>query len=323
MFKVTNLISIIVPVYNVENYIDECINSVINQTYKYWELLLVDDGSVDASGDICDTYAQKDSRIHVYHMQNGGQSVARNYGMDQMTGEYVLFLDSDDFLAENALEVMYQYAKQYDSEIVCIGNRLYNENKKSYIGEAYVFPEIIKMTGVNAFKHMLIRDGLDSNPWGKLYLAKLWENRRFPEGHIFEDIPVTYKNMLESKCVVNTGKPLCTYRIRSTSVTGVGFSAKREDYTKFSKEVYQFVKEKYPQFEKEGRIFYLNAVVENYLRLGRLNDKKEFLTYHRFLKTEVKHYLKDILKTNYFSNTTKIAVVLNLMGVYRLIKKII
>ena len=317
----TDLISIIVPVYNVEKYVEECINSVINQTYKNWELLLIDDGSHDTSGEICDMYAQKNERIRVFHKGNGGLSSARNYGLDRIKGEYILFLDSDDFLDKEAVEVLFRYAKKYSSEFVCIGNRMYNDDEKKYVGQAYVFKKEKIMSGEDAFKHMLMRDGLDSNAWGKLYSARLWEERRFPEGHIFEDIPITYKNLLDTKCVVSTGKALCTYRIRNTSITGEGFSKKRLDYTEYSKEVYQFVKEKYPQYEEEGKIFYLNAVVENYLKLGRLKDKTDFSIYNQSLRMEVKKYLKDIIKTGYFSKTTKIAVILNLLGLYRLIRK--
>lgn len=323
LFEVNDLISIVVPVYNVEEYIVECIESVLQQTYKNWELLLIDDGSTDDSGEICENYSQRDERIRVFHKQNGGQSTARNYGLDRIKGKYLIFLDSDDYWNKNALSELYAMVQKYDSKIVCMGNRLYNDAQRKFCGEAYVYSEPFVLSGEEAFSNMLIRNGLDSNPWGKLYESELWQDIRFPEGHIFEDIPVTYRILLKAPSVVNLGKPYCVYRIRSTSTTGENFSKKRIDYTKFSKDVYEFVKKYYPQYSKNGQIFYLNAVVENYLRLGRVRDKRDYLEYSDFIKKEIKKYFWNIIESNYFSSRMKFDIILNIIGVYRLVRKIL
>ncbi|MBQ5852329.1 MAG: glycosyltransferase family 2 protein, partial [Lachnospiraceae bacterium] len=100
------MISIVVPVYNVEKYLERCVDSLINQTYENIEILLIDDGSKDNSGQMCDEYANKDSRITVYHKENGGLSDARNYGMDRAKGEYIIFIDSDDYVEPNMMEFL-------------------------------------------------------------------------------------------------------------------------------------------------------------------------------------------------------------------------
>ena len=112
------LISVIIPVYNVENYLRECIESVLNQTFRDFEVILVDDGSTDSSGDICDEYVEKDERVTVIHQKNGGLSVARNTGLSEANGKYVYFLDSDDYISENALATLLNIAENDSSDIV-------------------------------------------------------------------------------------------------------------------------------------------------------------------------------------------------------------
>ena len=126
------LISIIVPVYNVEQYLDDCLVSILNQTYKNLEIILIDDGSTDNSGKICDEYAKKDSRIIVFHKENGGVSSARNAGLRIAKGIYIGFVDPDDWIAEDMYEVLYLNAKKYDADVsVCKSKIVINRNLKS------------------------------------------------------------------------------------------------------------------------------------------------------------------------------------------------
>ena len=111
------LISVIVPIYNVEEYLNECVDSILNQTYKNLEIILVDDGSTDKSGIICDDYAKIDSRIKVIHKKNGGLSDARNVGIDRALGEFIIFIDSDDYIDHSMCEILLAYASKYDVDI--------------------------------------------------------------------------------------------------------------------------------------------------------------------------------------------------------------
>lgn len=124
-------ISVIIPIYNVEKYLSDCVESVLKQTYTDLEIILVDDGSQDASGQICDDYAKQDSRVQVIHKKNGGLSSARNAGIDQATGQYFFFLDSDDWIAENALELLYKEIKSTGSDLALCNMQYVDEQGKN------------------------------------------------------------------------------------------------------------------------------------------------------------------------------------------------
>ncbi len=183
------LISVIVPVYNVEKYLDRCVESIVTQTYKNLEIILVDDGSRDNSGIICDNWAKKDSRIKVYHKQNSGAGDTRNYGVEKAIGKYIAFVDSDDVIAENYFEVLYNNLLQNSADISCCDYFEFEENTVPVFeaNESAISTEIL--TGYNACKKMI-----DStvtivlvSPCCKIYKAELVRNNPFLTGHICED----------------------------------------------------------------------------------------------------------------------------------------
>ncbi len=183
------LISVIVPVYNVEKYLPECIESIISQYYENLEILLVDDGSTDRFGAICDTYAKKDKRVRVIHQKNGGLSAARNKGLDNCSGEYITFVDSDDYIEKELLQILYSNILETDSDCVV-----------SAFSETTDEKNIISRHGVIGKTVMSGRDSLLSHytdfrnetnlatVWGKLYHADLFFGIRFTEQLHFEDI---------------------------------------------------------------------------------------------------------------------------------------
>ena len=134
------VISIIVPVYNVEKYLDNCLKSILNQSFKDFEVILVNDGSKDKSGEICNIYSQKDSRIKVFNMENSGAGKARNKGLDLAQGKYIFFVDADDWLENNALEEHFKYITKYDMVIGCSKNCYFNEDKLSNSKVEYYYP---------------------------------------------------------------------------------------------------------------------------------------------------------------------------------------
>lgn len=181
------LISIIVPVYKVEKYIHRCIESAFAQTYRNWELILVDDGSPDRCGQICDSYASEDSRIHVIHKRNGGLSSARNAGLKICKGDYIAFLDSDDYLMPNALEDLIHASVSQKADLVMGINSLLRPDG-SLQQDTWVTQYGNSDISSHELRRAFLRDSLPNYAWGKLYHASLLSHLRFPEGQNMEDL---------------------------------------------------------------------------------------------------------------------------------------
>ncbi|WP_161949297.1 glycosyltransferase family 2 protein [Streptococcus suis] len=224
------LISIIVPVYNVENYLDECIQTVLAQTYSNWELLLINDGSTDSSGTICDDYAKGDERIRVVHKNNGGLSDARNAGINNCTGEYITFLDSDDGIREDFLETCLTTAIQHDVDIVIGHFFIWDENQQTF----YYFVEqsqkdtIELISAQEALNRQVVWKNFNTAPfvvaWGKVFKATLFNTIRFPKGKVFEDEYTIHKALLKSDSVALINKEFYMYRRHGNSIMTSHFS---------------------------------------------------------------------------------------------------
>lgn len=280
-----DLISIIVPVYNTEDYIQECILSVLNQTYKHWELLLVDDGSTDKSGEICENYAANDSRIKVFHQENAGQSKARNTALKHCQGEYYTFLDSDDRLPSNALEILYISLQKTGSDISCGGGFSFGKRTRKSVcmpDGSYV------LSAEEACRRMFIQDGLNSNTVAKLYRAYLWNNVTFPENHIFEDVPIMYKIVLNSNQVSFCDKYVYEQRSRAGSTTRKDWSDTRKIYVEYSLAVYEDIRQRFPQLEEEAYVYYLTAVIDNYIHVSISKNHKNYQEYRKKLYHVIK-----------------------------------
>lgn len=209
------LISVIVPIYNVEKYLDQCLASVCGQTYKNLEIILVDDGSCDSSGDICDRWASLDSRIKVLHTANGGISAARNKGLDIATGSLVGFIDSDDYIDEDMYEFLYRLMCDYSADISVCGN-YFEENGRNKTVRVLSAPRCYDRA---ASIGKLIEDRLLRNyVWDKLYKRELFDGLRFEEGVIFEDIKFMTKllNNVEKIVIFDQLKYHYVQRIGST-----------------------------------------------------------------------------------------------------------
>ena len=233
-------ISIIVPVYNVEKYLRKCIDSILNQTFRDFELILVDDGSTDSSGKICDEYSLKDSRIKVIHKENGGQSSARNMGLDVAQGEYIGFVDSDDWIEKDMYEILYRNCKMKDGDIGIIGiNFVYNNRVRK--GLEYPLQSWKKEEGM----YKLIEHKYFGNYFcSKIFSRKLFKNIRFKEGIIYEDIDLMYKLIHKSNIIVAEGVMKYNYLQREGStVRNKDFNCD-EFYVK--KERVKFLEEYYP-----------------------------------------------------------------------------
>ena len=207
------MISIIVPVYKVEPYLRQCVDSILAQTYWDIEVLLIDDGSPDHCGEMCDEYGRQDARVRVFHTENRGLSAARNLGISEARGEYIGFVDSDDWIEPDMYEVLLRRMQETGADIGVCG--LWYERKntrevaKDVIDAGFTDEEPIKA---------LILNHLKNYAWNKLYDRKLWNDVSFPEGHVFEDVATTYKAILNAEKVVSCSKPLYHYRQREDSI---------------------------------------------------------------------------------------------------------
>ena len=211
-------VSIIVPVYNVEKYLDECVKSILAQTYTDIEIVLVDDGSKDTSGAMCDEYKKQDERIVVVHKENGGLSSARNAGMENASGSYYIFVDSDDTISSNMVEEMVKKAKEHDAKIV--SSLISEEQDKLGKGNT---DKVTILNTHDALKS-IFSDGLVvTSSSGKMYAADLWEDITFPTDMIFEDFATIYKVIRKSPKVVSFEDWQYFYRPNPAGITGTPF----------------------------------------------------------------------------------------------------
>lgn len=226
------LISIIVPVYNVELYLSRCIDSIINQTYKNLEIILVDDGSTDNCGIICDDYEKKDSRIKVIHKKNGGQAEARNRGLDLSVGEYIVFIDSDDYIDEHMIEVLYCKLKEDNSDMAICNYMISNEDENHNICHTepriYLKNEIVEYDDI--WKRFLGKEHIAFViACNKIYKKKLFYNVKYAEGKVYEDEYIIHRLLGQCKRISFVEKPLYFYLIRNGSTTNREYSIKKMD----------------------------------------------------------------------------------------------
>ena len=219
-------ISVIVPVYNVEKYLSQCLNSIIHQTYKNLEIILIDDGSTDSSGLICDNYSQKDKRIKIIHKSQGGLSDARNAGLKIATGEYISFIDSDDFINKNMYSILINNAQKYNSDIVWFNYYNYY-SKKHFINSSIIknndLYDLSSSDKIKFAKNLFYQYKMDAHVWAKLYKRSIFNNIKFPYGKLFEDIFVFLPILSNAKIISTIPDCLYFYRNRSESIVNQYF----------------------------------------------------------------------------------------------------
>lgn len=227
------LVSVIIPVYNVAPYLKECVDSVCQQTYQNLEILLIDDGSTDGSGQMCDAFAQQDDRIRVYHKANAGLSEARNDGIKRSSGEYLYFIDSDDYLIDDrTIEKMVQGARQFDVSLVVAAYQRVNHNLVNHCVKIELMPEPIVYQAQDMIEKMYQYDRFSGNfivVHNKLYKRNLFDDYLFPAGRIHEDEFVIYKLYLKAEQVLWLPYETYAYRMRANSIMRSPYSLKRLD----------------------------------------------------------------------------------------------
>lgn len=231
-------ISVIVPVYNVEAYLSRCIDSVLSQTFRDFELILVDDGSTDGSPALCDWYAEQDSRVRVYHKENGGQSSARNVGVRYAEGEFIAFVDSDDWCSPYMLSYLHFLARSYSCDVVSASYVL-SDGADADFGGAYTETVVEGTDKILGF--YLSQDKLgsknDYSVWAKLYKRTLFAHVEFPEGKIYEDIIFNFKVLRHCSRYVKSTRSIYAYFQRQQSTTKMALTKKHIALIDVAKEI--------------------------------------------------------------------------------------
>lgn len=274
--SIENLVSIIVPVYKVEEYINECIDSILNQTYAKLEVILVDDGSPDNCPFICDEYARKDSRVRVIHKENGGLSSARNAGIEVAQGDYIQFVDSDDVIDPMMTEILFTNLINTNSDISCC-NYYYSEKRYANINDKQ---ETIKeFTNLEAIRDLYCKKLQNVISCNKLYKRCLFQEIRFPVSKICEDVFTTYKLFFISKKIVKSSFVGYFYRATPNSITH-NFNKKRLDVFDGYLECNEFFFNK-NMFEccYNNAVCALTAVMRFYCETNDKNIRKTLIRY--------------------------------------------
>lgn len=302
------LISVIIPVYNLENYICKCLDSIICQSYKNLEILLVNDGSTDNSSSICEDYANKDSRIKFFNTKNGGAAHARNIALENMTGELVTFIDGDDYIDSMYIEKLYNNLINKNADISICKWIDVDINSKPQ-ARAATFTKTFNT--FSALKELMYQVSFDSAMWVKLYKASLFEGISFPEGNLYEDLAIIYKVFSKATTIAYTDYAGYFYMIRSTGTTLIKFKPKKMDLIDVIDEMQTYLLDKYPGLKSSIYSRTARANFHIYLQIPR---SKEYKAYRKRIEKNIKSVRKIVLSDPNARRGTKIALLLTYLG---------
>lgn len=262
------LISVIVPVYQAEKYVDRCIRSIVRQTYPEIEIIIVDDGSTDRSLQICQEWEKKDPRIRTVHQENRGVSAARNTGLQEARGTYILMVDSDDYITEDTISILHHISRKYGSEIVICDFQEGEEGNFQFGKPEY---EDVRMLSPDELMKLSYSDGHQAlrviTPWAKLYRRDLFTDIRYPEGKIFEDIYITHRLLWRCTKVAITDAALWYYFVHADSIMHADFSLAKLDYLDALKDrIVFFETQNEPELRETAYDEYMHALIWEYSR---------------------------------------------------------
>ena len=288
------LISIIVPVYGVEKYLTQCVQSLINQTYKNLEIILVDDGSPDNSGALCDELAKTDTRIKVIHRPNGGQSAARNDGLAIASGEMLGFVDSDDYIDNDMYQYLYSLLSKYDADISVCAFRKFSE--ESGVLQKENAEEITSYSNKQAMKLLLEDELIGSHPCNKLFKRSIFGDLKFPEGRVYEDIALMHRVFAQANTVACSTKMEYNYLIRGNSTSYTQTAKWGYSLFKAFQDRCEFICEEYPEFSDIAIEKAIGAALGSFIHWAHFKRDaqlrawgKEALGFMRNNRTEIKN----------------------------------
>lgn len=298
-----DLLSVVIPIYNMEKYLKKCVNSVINQTYKNLEILLIDDGSTDKSSEICDDFLKVDKRIKVFHKTNGGLSDAKNFGIKKSKGKYVTFVDADDWIEKNMYETMLLKMKECDADISICGRFIDYENGKSV--KWYNCNEL-EMTKEQSLIYLNSFYNFDMASWDKIYKKDLFDEIEFPYGKKCEDAYTTY--LLFSKCNKVIYVPICFYHYFQRTGSISRNSEINMDYIYAAIEQMKYINFNFPNISYVGETNYVFSVKSMYQVAveRKIKTNKEY----RIFKKNIKKYSNSVIKNKYIGIKKKFTFIL-------------
>lgn len=283
------LVSVIIPIYNVEEYLPDCIQSVLKQSYRNLEIILIDDGSTDKSGLICDEFAQQDNRVIVIHQENCGISQVRNRGVKEARGNYLFWVDSDDYVAENIIEKLYYNLVQQDVDMSICNYTQGSEREHQFENdkETEKFEVFDSKKGLELIYKNPHYSFIMAASWAKLIKKSLYEGLEYPDGKIFEDIYMSHKLISKCKKIAYTNKTMYYYYQWPESILGKKLYIEKLDYLgAFEERIHFFQKLGLSELGEKARIQYLHALMWEYSRA------KDILHDTRMVKHVKKEYRK-------------------------------
>lgn len=310
-------ISVVIPVYNVEKYLSRCIDSVIAQHYKNLDIILVDDGSTDSSGRICDEYKAFDSRIRVFHKINGGLSDARNFGITKSKGIYITFIDSDDYVTNDYVSFLYELISNANYRMSICSLYTYFASNQKIINQGN--DSIVELSVTEALNSLCYNKLVDTCAYAKLYDIHLFDNIKFPVGKLYEDTGTVYRLIDQCDKIMCGFSPKYYYYIRDNSITNSAFSVRKLDMLDMADEMAYYILNKYPALKAAvtrkqvyARFSVLNQMLD-------VNDKK-YIGIRKEIIKFIKNNSFQVLCDTYAPMRDKIAIVLLNIGyhVYKL-----
>ncbi len=307
------LISVIVPVYNTEEYLRKCLDSIVGQTYSNLEIILVDDGSTDQSGLICDEYSVMDSRIRVIHQENKGLGEARNAGIDVVTGSLMAFVDSDDWIEPDTYEFMEACMAQYSCDIVICGRKVVDETGVLFY-EMCLDEGVLVQPGEEVVRRFLLNANLNMAAWDKLYKTELFDDIHYPSGHLMsEDYIPAYRVLSRTKSVFLSGRPLYNYNKRKGSITMMPYSEKTIGPAVYAPRIAKMAREKYPQLHEEADLFEIKAFLYVLYMMEECPaaDRKKNESYDadkKKIRRQLKQKLREVDANHYLTPGEKVLI---------------
>ena len=298
------VISVIIPVYKVEAWLDSCVSSVLSQTYSNLEIILVDDGSPDRCGQMCDTWAEKDSRIQVLHKQNGGLSSARNAGMAVAGGEYVMFVDSDDVLDPRICQQLYNCIERTGAKLsICDAAHIFPGQSPEYC----LREEMQTLSSEEAIRQMWYQHSFLPSAWAKLYHRDILKSNRFSEGLLYEDIDIMHLMFAAAGKIVYNPSALYGYNHREDSITTKAFSTRDLDILKIAAKLMAYAENTAPALLPAARCYSTVAAMRVELNAP---DTADFAQGHETARTILKEWGKSVLQDKNIRKKTKYGLML-------------
>lgn len=298
------LISVILPIYNIEKYLPICMESVLTQTYSNLEIIMVNDGSEDKCKEICDNYAKKDKRVVVYHKENGGLSDARNFGIKRANGQYITCIDPDDYVDSDYIEYLYSLLKNFNTKISICQHRIkYDNGSIKDLGSTG--SELLSLKTV--LEKMMYHDVIDTSAWAKLYHRDLFINVEYPKGKLFEDIGTTYALFIQCNNIAVGYESKYNYIFHNNSIVNGAFKPSKIDLIEMTDKMATDVLNIYPDLEEA---VLRRRIYSRFSTLNQMLNTQEYYEEKKKIIEFIKENRKSIITNKKTPKRDKLALIL-------------